>query len=653
MSHQFENGTLINDSYRIAGELARGGMATVYRAHQISMNRDVAIKVLPREFLHEATFLDRFRQEASIAAKLEHRAIVPVYDYGEWNGTPYIVMRLMEGGSADGLLQGGVVDLETVQTIVRQISSALDYAHKQGVLHRDLKPSNILLDGNGDAYITDFGIARIFNQSEQLTASGVVGTPAYMSPEQAQGKPLDGRSDLYALGIVIFELLTGRRPFEAETPYSVAVMQVTETPPALREFRADIPAGVEAVVMQALEKDPAKRYRTATELAGMLEDADLMPATPAPTMPNPSPVSVTTPPPVVPTPQRGFTPVQPYYPTPPRRRRPSPILYLLTSVVIAIVLGGFLLGGYLLLTQEDTTNESPDFAATGVFQLTGTAANFSANTTSDGHFLFLKQVENQWDIFRYDLGQSVEQRLTDTVGDEGVPVVSSDGQWVAYTYNPARDDESQVEIYVRRIDGSETRQITSNLLEEGQPSWLLSGEILVYPQQVSGLQTFRLMRYDISSDEETTLYESTARIATPSVSPDGLQIAFAQGRSSEPASWEIWRLDVASGSTSQLTDNDIADTSPRWHPNGERILFLRDNASILEMRADGSDVNTLYAGRDLSAGLDYASGGDGVLFNSPSPTLAADIGLLWFGESQPRFLNLDGSRAPHWVPRTD
>ncbi|MBZ0286800.1 MAG: serine/threonine protein kinase, partial [Anaerolineae bacterium] len=205
--------------YEILDVIGHGGMATVYRSQQVSMNRVVAIKVLPKQFVTDDTYIQRFQREVEIAAKLEHRNIVPVHDYGQYEGQPYIIMRYMNGGSVDDLLRRGPLDVDKILDVVEQIAPALDFAHSKNVLHRDLKPSNILLDDDGGAYLTDFGIARVLGEQQgaTITTQGVVGTPSYMSPEQAQGHPLDNRSDVYSLGVTIFEMATARRPFQSDT----------------------------------------------------------------------------------------------------------------------------------------------------------------------------------------------------------------------------------------------------------------------------------------------------------------------------------------------------------------------------------------------------------------------------------------------------
>jgi serine/threonine-protein kinase len=267
-------GKTIN-GYEMLDVVGRGGMAAVYRAQQVSMNRVVAVKVLPEKYLNDDTYIQRFEQEVAIVAKLEHRNIVPVHDYGEFNGQPYIVMRYMAGGSVDDLLDNGPLDIETIVNVIEQVAPALDYAHNKSVLHRDLKPSNVLMDDGGGAYLTDFGIARVLGEqgNKSITTQGVVGTPSYMSPEQAQGLPLDGRSDLYALGVMLFELTTGRRPFEADTPYGVAVMQVTAAPPSPRSLNPALSLAVEEVILRSLRKKPDDRYQTAAKLSDALKMA--------------------------------------------------------------------------------------------------------------------------------------------------------------------------------------------------------------------------------------------------------------------------------------------------------------------------------------------------------------------------------------------
>ena len=261
--------------YTLHGELGRGGMATVYRGYDPRFKREVAVKILPAEFLHTPTFRARFEREAQTIAGLEHAAIVPVYDYGEENGQPYLVMRLMAGGSLADHLAHGPLPLPDTLEIIDTLAPALDRAHSLGIVHRDLKPGNILFDADHHPYISDFGLAKLTQATNaQLSQTGVMGTPAYMAPEQARGaKDIDGRADLYALGVILYHMLVGRPPFDADTPMGVAYKHVTEPPPRPSAQRPELGSIFDALIAQAMAKDPAQRFQTAGALHAALERA--------------------------------------------------------------------------------------------------------------------------------------------------------------------------------------------------------------------------------------------------------------------------------------------------------------------------------------------------------------------------------------------
>ncbi|MFM8322821.1 MAG: protein kinase domain-containing protein, partial [Chloroflexota bacterium] len=261
--------------YEVKSKIARGGMATVYHAYDPRFERDVAIKVLPEAFLHDPQFRVRFEREAKMIALLEHPAIVPVYDFGEEQGMPYIVMRYMSGGSLTERIQSGAISLSETAQMVFRLAPALDAAHARNIIHRDMKPGNILYDQYGIAYLSDFGIARLVESgSATLTGESILGTPAYMSPEQVQGdKAIDGRSDLYSLGVLIYQMLTGQVPYQADTPAKVMMMHVLQPVPALRHAMPEMPEEVEAVLSRSMAKNPEERYASASELSAALETA--------------------------------------------------------------------------------------------------------------------------------------------------------------------------------------------------------------------------------------------------------------------------------------------------------------------------------------------------------------------------------------------
>jgi len=269
--------TEIIGRYEIKNEIARGGMATVFRAYDPRFERDIAIKILPQAFLHDPQFRVRFEREAKMIALLEHPAIVPVYDFGEENGQPYIVMRYMSGGSLTERLQQVSLSLEETSQMITRIAPGLDAAHARDIIHRDLKPGNILFDQYGNAYLSDFGIARLAAASSAtLTGAAILGTPAYMSPEQVQGeKTIDGRSDLYALGILVFQMLTGEVPYQADTPAKVMMSHVLQPIPNIQETKRDLPDECKDLITKAMAKNPNDRYSTAIEFASELESVVL------------------------------------------------------------------------------------------------------------------------------------------------------------------------------------------------------------------------------------------------------------------------------------------------------------------------------------------------------------------------------------------
>ena len=255
--------------YRILAPLGRGGMAAVYEAHEPSLDRRVALKVLPAEFLHDPAFADRFRQEARVAAKLEHPHIVPIHAYGIEGGRPWMAMRLVTGGSLAERVRRCALSPAETAAVLRDVAAALDYAHARGVVHRDVKPANVLLDEAGRAYLADFGIARMLEGSSVATATGLIqGTPSYMAPEQAMGAKVDHLADVYALGVVAFECLTGRVPYTGTTPVAILMKHVQE--PVPEPTAAEVAPALTAVLRRCLAKAPADRWPTAGAFSAAL-----------------------------------------------------------------------------------------------------------------------------------------------------------------------------------------------------------------------------------------------------------------------------------------------------------------------------------------------------------------------------------------------
>ncbi len=291
--------------FTILEELGRGGMSVVYKARQDGLDRAVALKVLAPALAHDHTFIERFQHEAHNAANLEHPHIVTVYDVGQVGELHYIAMKYVAGQTLQDLLDGaGMLSVHQALQILRPVGEALSYAHRRGLIHRDIKPNNIMIGNDGWVYLADFGLARDYGSSSDITQTGMVmGTPEYMSPEQAQGlADIGPATDIYALGAVLYELLSGTMPFHADTPMGLLAARLLDEPQPLRAARGDLAPAVEAVVMRALARNPDDRFGSIDEMMTVLDQAACAPAT-LPTMP----IMPELPP-----------------PEPPRQRQPTP-----------------------------------------------------------------------------------------------------------------------------------------------------------------------------------------------------------------------------------------------------------------------------------------------------------------------------------------
>src|SRR5204863_960614 len=263
--------TLFDGRYRIVRKLGTGGMANVYLAEDEVLGRRVAIKILNDRHAGDDQFVERFRREAKNAASLSHPNIVSIYDRGEAEGTYYIAMEYLDGRSLKEMITArGPAPIPVAVDYARQILSALRIAHRQGLVHRDIKPHNVLVDGEGRVKVTDFGIARA-GPSQMTEEGSIIGTAQYLSPEQAQGAPVTPASDLYSVGIVLYELLTGSVPFSGDTPVELAMKHLSKVPESPSHLRPEVPRDLDLVVMRALAKSPEERYTTAEEM-----DADLV-----------------------------------------------------------------------------------------------------------------------------------------------------------------------------------------------------------------------------------------------------------------------------------------------------------------------------------------------------------------------------------------
>ena len=538
--------------YEIKSELGRGGMAVVYRGFDPQTRREVAIKVLPPQFLADSDFRSRFEREAHTIASLEHPAIVPLYDFGEdtQGGHLYFVMRLMPGGSLADRVRKGPIPLAEIARIFSRIAPGLDEAHSKGIIHRDLKPGNILFDHRNDPYISDFGIAKRLGAEGTATGS-IMGTPAYMSPEQARGhRDITGQSDIYALGAILFEAFTGRPPFDAETPVGIALKHITEPVPQLRNFNTALPAACQTVLDTAMAKSPTDRFANAVEFASALNAvARGEPITMRRIKPDQPPTIRPTPPPkeqphAEPTPAAKGT-----------RRRASPwgcVLVgggLLVVGLLAAVLAGVhvynnpeILASFLTTNTPDLTAPAlaTDIAAThvGETEVASTEeavarATIESQTTVDASTRETQNAVINTTNTAIVLAQSTIDAATVATANaaataESVAVATAQAQATTDALLTATKIAffKEDDVWIVGVDGAGLDQLTTDGGKKSNLRWLPDGQTLAY---ISG-RCVQTVHFLTKATGSLGCFNSSELIEGFEVSPDGQLFAYSINR---------------------------------------------------------------------------------------------------------------------------
>ncbi len=586
--------------YIILEEIGRGGMGAVYKARDVELDRIVAMKVLSPYLVGEPHLVQRFMREARLAANLDHPNIVAIYDIGGEGGYYYFVMKYLEGRPLKEIIaQGGPLSLDEVVKIVRQLASALDYAHQQNLVHRDVKPGNVIIAPDGHATLTDFGLAKVV-ESMKLTASGeTIGTLEYMAPEQARGETSPA-SDIYSLGVMTYEMLTGRLPFQGTNQATLLYQHLHEPPPPLHRWNPTIPPEVERVVLKAMAKEPAERYATAGEMARELEQAARRTPFPAPFQRPAEPEKVA-PPRARPT-LAFFPPFLAWI----RRRRWAILggvgaLFLLLALLFGVqhVAPAFFGRSPSPMATPAATAPAifPPFLPYRFLPLVSKSSPTSTPAVPARLALFchLEEWEGRGHLSYWEWGW---KEATPWPGLPNHPVDSQvswspDGKWLALIISEA----GYPYLYRIHLDGSGLFRLAEAGRVKEDPAWSPDSNSMAYA--AGSRQGDRgIFLLPATGGRAQNLTPGKSDDWAPAWSPDGKFIAFVSNRAG-PTNTEIYRLEVAGGQVERLTDSPGEDIFPSWSPDGKSIAFLSNRSGefrLYRMDTQGGQVEELYAG---------------------------------------------------------
>jgi Tol biopolymer transport system component/tRNA A-37 threonylcarbamoyl transferase component Bud32 len=542
-------GQTLDGRYEIIEPIGKGSMGIVYRARQLSVDRDVAVKVINPETI-PATLstgaFERFQNEAKIVSNLRHPNTVKLHDFGKTeDGRLYLVMELLHGQPLDKLLEQGPLDEKRTLSILRQVADSLAEAHNNGIIHRDLKPANIFVDqvsGQEVVKVLDFGIAKVAAHPMQTATGAVIGTPAYMSPEQAQGEPIDAATDVYCLGILAYHCLSGGLPFESDTPVGILMKHVNEPPPPLSGIQ--ISPATERLIMRMLSKDPKQRPATATEVQKALSDPDKQPAASEP--------------------------------------RPAPRRRLLLGIAIAALAGLVAMGAILFVNLTKPLEKAPKPGATvAVTQLTEQPGFEGQPTISpDGKFVaYTSNAAGNNDIYLLRVGGDRPINLTaDSKAHESWPAFSPDGEQIAFV--SMRDPPG---VYVMGATGESQRRLVDRAFN---PCWSHDGKEIFFTTELldflegpySRNMTSTLWAVEVESGRRRQITKGD--VMQPDASPNGHRIAFWAVHNVHR---DIWTIGVDGKNPVAVTKDAPTDYNPVWSPSGEHLYFLSDRSGTMNL----------------------------------------------------------------------
>jgi serine/threonine protein kinase/Tol biopolymer transport system component len=543
--------------YRIVRPLGSGGMGEVYAAEDTKLQRTVALKILPPAMADDPDRLARFRREAQAIAALNHPNVVTVYAVEESNGTHFLTMEMVDGPTLTAMLRPGGLSLREWLTVARPLADAVATAHAHGIVHRDLKPSNVMVAAGGRVKVLDFGLAKLQPRAEgghastvtaRMTAvNQVFGTPAYMSPEQAEGGQLDHRTDIFSLGILLYEMAAGRRPFTGDTPLAIISSILKDTPPPLTEVRPDLPAEVDRIIRRCLAKDPGRRYQSTIDLRHDLDDLEAGLTASRPT--------------------GAATPV----------RRPTLALWLTAGAVVLAAT----VAAYLALEWSRSRRGPPAPPHATFRQLTSQpAGELFPSLSPDGKWIvYAGEGDGNRDIYLQSTSGQTPINLTkDSPADDDQPAFSPDGERIVF--RSGRDGGG---IFVMGRTGEAARRVTR---DGHNPAWSPDGTKLVYSTVASELkpqnaeQRGSIMVVGVDGGASTLLFDRPAML--PRWSPNGHRIAFSTGEVNVGFA-NIVSIAAIGGETVPVTADAFLNWNAVWAPAGDFLYYVSNRGGSMNL----------------------------------------------------------------------